>query len=278
MKPVSPTGFTNLDMIGVFQVEFKNFLLEVREDGIAVFTAHRPEKLNAMSAEAWTELYDFFYWAHTADEVKAIILTGSGEKAFIAGADLNSLATKTSANCLTNLGEKANNMIENCAKPVVCAVNGYAFGGGCEIAIACDFRIVSDNALFALPETSLGILPGAGGCMRLSRLVGLGRAKDIALLGNQVTAAEAVQIGLATKCVPQAELMDEAVKMCKKLIKRAPISLRIAKQVLNNSWTAGQETATLLECLALSSLCGTEDKQEGVTSFLEKRKPSYNGR
>ena len=259
-------------------MEFKNFLLEIRDDGIAVFTAHRPEKLNAMSAESWTELYDFFAWAHTADEVKAIILTGSGEKAFIAGADLNSLATKTSANCLNNLGEKANNMIENCSKPVVCAVNGYAFGGGCEIAIACDFRVVSENALFALPETGLGILPGSGGCMRLTRLVGLGRAKDIALLGNQVTGAEAVQIGLATKCVPQAELMDEAVKMCKKLLKRAPISLRIAKNVLNASWSAGQETATLLESLALSSLCGTEDKQEGVTSFLEKRKPSYSGR
>lgn len=256
-------------------MEFKNFLLDINEEGIAVFTANRPEKRNAMSAECWKELAAFFNWAHTADEVRAIILTGAGEKAFIAGADLNSLAEKNSANCLNNLGEAANNAIENCSKPVVCAVNGYALGGGCEIAIACDFRVVSENALFGLPETSIGILPGAGGTMRLSRLIGLGRAKDMVLLGNQVDGPEAVRIGLATKCVPREELMDEAFKMCRKLISRAPISLQIAKRVLNNSFTAGQETANLMECLALSSLCGTQDKQEGLSSILEKRKPSY---
>ena len=257
-------------------MEFKNFLLEIREDGIAILTANRPEKRNAMSAESWREMGQFFAWAHTADEVKAVILTGAGEKAFIAGADLNSLAEKNSANCLNNIGEEANNAIANCSKPVVCAVNGYALGGGCEIAVACDFRIVSENAVFGLPETSIGVLPGAGGSIRLARLIGLGRAKDMILLGKQVTGEEAVQIGLATKCVPREELLEEAIRMCKTLIGRAPIALRIAKYVINNSFSAGQEAATLMECLALSSLCGTQDKQEGLSAVLEKRKPEYH--
>lgn len=258
-------------------LEFTRYLLEVREDGVAIFTANRPEKLNAVDTVSWIELRQFFEWANSAEEVKAIILTGAGDKAFIAGADLNSLKTKRPVDCLDNLGQAATYAIENCAKPVICAVNGYAFGGGCEIAISCDFRVCSENAIFALPETGLGILPGAGGTLRLTRLIGLGRAKDVVLLGKQIDAQEAVRIGLATACVPQDQLMDEALKMCKKLLKKAPISLKLAKRVLNNSFASGVEVANTLEYLALSSLCGTEDKMEGVTSFLEKRKPDYKG-
>jgi enoyl-CoA hydratase len=227
---------------------------------------------------SWAEITEFFTWADKAEEVKAVILTGAGNKAFIAGADLNSLKVKKSTDCLGGAGQKALNQIQKCAKPVIAAVNGYAFGGGCETAIACDFRIVSDNALFALPETGLGILPGAGGTQRLSRLIGLGRAQDVILLGRKIGGQEAVSIGLATKCVPQEELLSEAKKMAGRLIAKGPVAIRIAKRVVQASLSGSQEVGELLEMLALSTLCSTEDKEEGVASFLEKRTPEYKGR
>ena len=161
---------------------------------------------------------------------------------------------------------------------MIAAVNGYAFGGGCETAIACDFRVVSEDALFALPETGLGLLPGAGGTQRLARLIGLGRAQDVILLGRKIGGPEAVQIGLATKCVPKAELMAEAKKMAGKLIAKGPVAIRIAKRVVQASMSSSQEVGELLEMLALSTLCSTEDKLEGVSSFLEKRTPEYKGK
>ena len=154
-------------------MEYQNFKLEIDEQGIAVFTANRPEKMNALNDLSWAEMNQFFTWADKADEVKVIIVTGAGEKAFIAGADLNRLKTKKSTDCLGGAGQKALDLIQKCSKPVIAAVNGYAFGGGCETAIACDFRVVSEDALFALPETGLGLLPGAGGTQRLARLIGL---------------------------------------------------------------------------------------------------------
>ena len=161
---------------------------------------------------------------------------------------------------------------------MIAAVNGYAFGGGCETAIACDFRVVSEDALFALPETGLGLLPGAGGTQRLARLIGLGRAQDVILLGRKIGGPEAVQIGLATKCVPKADLMAEAKKMAGKLIAKGPVAIRIAKRVVQASMSSSQEVGELLEMLALSTLCSTEDKLEGVSSFLEKRTPEYKGK
>ncbi len=234
--------------------------------------------MNALNDVSWAEITEFFAWADRAEEVKVVILTGAGDKAFIAGADLNSLKVKKSTDCLGGAGQKALNQIQRCATPVIAAVNGYAFGGGCETALACDFRVVSDNALFALPETGLGILPGAGGTQRLSRLIGLGRAQDVILLGRKIGGQEAVTIGLATKCVPQEELLSEARKMAEKLIAKGPIAIRIAKRVVQASLSGSQEIGELLEMLALSTLCGTEDKSEGVTSFLEKRAPEYKGR
>ena len=219
-------------------MEYQNFKLEIDEQGIAVFTANRPEN-------------QFFTWADKADEVKVIIVTGAGEKAFIAGADLNSLKTKKSTDCLGGAGQKALDLIQKCSKPVIAAVNGYAFGGGCETAIACDFRVVSEDALFALPETGLGLLPGAGGTQRLARLIGLGRAQDVILLGRKIGGPEAVQIGLA---------------------------IRIAKRVVQASMSSSQDVGELLEMLSLSTLCSTEDKLEGVSSFLEKRTPEYKGK
>ena len=216
-------------------MEYQNFKLEIDEQGIAVFTANRPEKMNALNDLSWAEMNQFFTWADKADEVKVIIVTGAGEKAFIAGADLNSLKTKKSTDCLGGAGQKALDLIQKCSKPVIAAVNGYAFGGGCETAIACDFRVVSEDALFALPETGLGLLPGAGGTQRLARLIGLGRAQDVILLGRKIGGPEAVQIGLATKCVPKTDLMAEAKKMASKLIAKGPVAIRIAKRVVQAS-------------------------------------------
>lgn len=259
-------------------MEFQNFKLGIDEQGVAVFTVNRPEKMNALNDVSWAELNQFFTWADKASEVKVVILTGAGDKAFIAGADLNSLKTKTAVDCLGGAGQRALNAIQKCSKPVIAAVNGYAFGGGCETAIACDFRIVSSNALFALPETGLGILPGAGGTQRLTRLIGLGRAQDVILLGRKIGAEEAVQIGLATKCVNQNDLMTEANKMAKKLLAKGPTAIRVAKRVVQASTSSSQEVGELLEMLALSALCSTEDKLEGVCSFLEKRTPEYKGK
>ena len=239
-------------------MEYQNFKLEIDEQGIAVFTANRPEKMNALNDLSWAEMNQFFTWADKADEVKVIIVTGAGEKAFIAGADLNSLKTKKSTDCLGGAGQKALDLIQKCSKPVIAAVNGYAFGGGC--------------------ETGLGLLPGAGGTQRLARLIGLGRAQDVILLGRKIGGPEAVQIGLATKCVPKADLMAEAKKMAGKLIAKGPVAIRIAKRVVQASMSSSQEVGELLEMLALSTLCSTEDKLEGVSSFLEKRTPEYKGK
>ncbi|NBH73365.1 enoyl-CoA hydratase/isomerase family protein [Clostridiaceae bacterium] len=259
-------------------MEFQNFLLEIDEQGIALFTANRPDRMNALNDACWAEMEHFFAWADTAPEVKAVIVTGAGEKAFIAGADLNVLKLKKPIDCLGGAGQKALGRIQKCAKPVIAAVNGYAFGGGCETAIACDFRVVCEKAVFALPETGLGLLPGAGGTQRLSRLIGLGRAQDMILLGRKVGGAEAVQIGLASRCVSREELVAEAKRMAGKLAAKGPVAVRLAKRVVQASYFGSQETGELLELLALSTLCGTEDKEEGIAAFLEKRAPEFRGR
>lgn len=259
-------------------MEFQNFSLSVNEKGIAFFTANRPEKLNAMNDRSWFELRQFFEEADKDPSIRAVIVTGAGEKAFVAGADIGSLKEKRSTDCLGGAGQKALDQIENCSKPVIAAVNGYAFGGGCELALACDLRIVSENAQFALPETGLGILPGAGGTQRLARIIGLGRAKEMILLGRKIRGAEAVQIGLAYKCVPIGELLTEAEKMADAVLAKGPVAINLSKKVVKASLSSSQDVGMLLEMLALSTLCSTEDKQEGVEAFLEKHAPVYKGR
>lgn len=259
-------------------MEFQNFCLSVNEKGIAFFTANRPEKLNAMNDLSWLELRQFFEEADKDPVIRAVIVTGAGEKAFVAGADIGSLQAKRSTDCLGGAGQKALDLIENCSKPVIAAVNGYAFGGGCELALACDLRIVSENAQFALPETGLGILPGAGGTQRLTRIIGLGRAKEMILLGRKIRGAEAVQIGLAYKCVPVNELLTEAEKMADAALTKGPVAINLSKKVVKASLSSSQDVGMLLEMLSLSTLCSTEDKQEGVDAFLEKRAPVYKGR
>ena len=257
--------------------EYPDFLLDVDEQGIATLTVNRPEKMNALNNECWVEILDFFTAVDSDPDINLIIVTGAGEKAFVAGADINALVEKKPVDCIRNNGQKALTQVENCSKPVSAAVNGYAFGGGCELAIACDFRVVSENAIFALPEVGLGILPGAGGTQRLSRLIGLGRAKEIILAGKKVKAEEAVQIGLASSCVPQAELMAKAKKLASRVLANGPVGVRLAKLVVQNSLSASQDVGMLVEKLALGLLCGTEDKKEGTSAFIEKRRPKFKG-
>lgn len=257
--------------------EYQYFLLDVDETGIATLTVNRPEKMNALNNECWADFLSFFTAVDDDPDIHVIIVTGAGDKAFIAGADINALVEKKPVDCIRNNGQKALTAIENCSKPVIAAVNGYAFGGGCELSIACDFRLVSENAIFALPEVGLGILPGAGGTQRLTRLIGLGRAKEIILAGKKVKADEAVQIGLASQCVPQAELMAKAKKLAAKIMANGPVGVRLAKLVVQNSLSASQDVGMLMEKLALGLLCGTSDKHEGTSAFLEKRAPQFKG-
>lgn len=255
-----------------------NFLYEIDNEGIVVLTINRPELRNAMNDECWRELLSIMDQIDRMSEPRAVILTGAGDKAFIAGADLNNMIQKGSVDVLGGGGQKALDMIERCSKPVIAAVNGYAFGGGCEAAIACDIRIVSENARFGLPELSLGILPGCGGTQRLTRLIGLGRTKEMILTGRAIKPDEAVSIGLATKCVPLKSLLDEAKEIARSILKKGPIAVRLAKRIIQASTSVDQESGLLMEMLALSVLCGTEDKKEGVTAFLEKRDASFTSR
>ena len=253
-------------------MEYQNFKLEIDEQGIAVFTANRPEKMNALNDLSWAEMNQFFTWADKADEVKVIIVTGAGEKAFIAGADLNSLKTKKSTDCLGGAGQKALDLIQKCSKPVIAAVNGYAFGGGCETAIACDFRVVSEDALFALPETGLGLLPGAGGTQRLARLVGPGMAKQMIYTARNIKADEAFRIGLVNAVYPQEELMTAAKKMAAGIAKNAPIAVRHCKQAINEGLEKGMDEAIVVEEKLFGGCFESYDQKEGMAAFLEKRK------
>lgn len=258
--------------------DYENFVVALDQRGVAVLTANRPEKLNAMNDISWRELGDFFAKADADPQIRAVIITGAGDKAFIAGADITALAQKTAVMSVESQGYKRVSLIESCSKPVIAAINGYAFGGGLEIALACDFRICSHNAVFALPETGLGVIPGAGGTQRLSRLVGISRAKELIMLGRRIKAQEAVQWGLATKAVPQEELMAKAQEMADRLLEKGPVALDIAKRLIGASLSASQDVGLVMENLGFGVLCASEDKQEGLASFIEKRKAEYKGK
>lgn len=247
-------------------------------DGVAIFTVNRPKTLNALNPDTWEDFCEFAAYLADAPHLKVAIITGAGEKAFIAGADIGDLKETSFMEGIKNRLLEGLNALENGLKPVIAAVNGYALGGGMEVALACDIRIVSENAVFGLPETGLGIIPGAGGTQRLARLVGLGVAKDMVLAGRQLNAQEAVQYGLAMKCVPQDVLMDEAMKVAKTILKKAPLAIAFGKRAVNVSMDVDLKTALYVEALTNSILFQTEDKLEGTSAFVEKRKPNYKGK
>lgn len=258
-------------------MEYRNFKLKI-DSGVAVFTIDRQAVRNALNEDCWKELDHFIDYAEHDEAIRLIVITGAGEKAFIAGADVNMIKSRTSVSALEGLAQGVLKKLENCGKPSIAAVNGYAFGGGCEVALACDIRIASPNARFGLPELGLGILPGSGGTQRLAKLIGLGRAKEMILTGRAITAEEALQYGLVTKVVDQDRLMEAITEEAKAILSKGPLAVRLAKRIINASMSTDQDAGMLLELLSYSILVGSADKTEGVDAFLQKRTANFTGR
>lgn len=257
-------------------MEFENFILEI-QDGIAIFKINRPEVHNALNYQCWQEISAFADLLNKDDSIKLAIITGEGRKAFIAGADIGMIKERTIVSALQGTAQEALCKLENCVKPTIAAINGYAFGGGCEVTLACDIRISSENARFSLPELSLGILPGGGGTQRLARLIGPGRAKEMILTGRAVTAQEALQYGLVTKVVVLDELIDECVNTAKMILSKSPLAVRLTKKLINQALSTDMDAGMLMELLSYTVLVASEDKEEGVNAFFEKRPPDFKG-
>ena len=257
---------------------YENLVYEVR-DSIAFVTIDRPKVRNALNAQTVAELRQAFGEAKNDAAVRVVILTGGGEKAFVSGADINEMAVQTPVpgKEWALSGQATFNFIEELGKPVIAAVNGYALGGGCELAMACSFRIASDNAVFGQPEVKLGIIPGYGGTQRLPRLVGKGRAMQILITGEVVTAEEASRIGLANQVVPQAELISAAEALARKIIANAPLAVQFCLEAVNRGVEMTQAEGQFLEATLFGLCCATEDMKEGTRAFLKKRGANFKG-
>ncbi len=259
-------------------MSFDNLLLE-RDDAVAVITINRPAVLNALNAPTTDDLRRAVLELKHDAAVRVIIITGAGEKAFVAGADINELAVLKPAQGKEHAirGQHVFDLIENMGKPVIAAINGFALGGGCELAMACTLRIAADTARFGQPEINLGIIPGYGGSQRLSRLVGKGVALDLMLTGRQVKADEALQIGLVNKVVPAAELMTEAKKLAGELASKAPLAMQYIIEAVNRGLEVSFDKGQFLEATLFGLVASTADMREGTRAFLEKRKAQFKG-
>lgn len=256
-----------------------SFVLLEKADRIAWVTLNRPEKLNALNHAVLSELEGIFATLEHDPEVGVVVVTGAGEKAFVAGADISELKSLDTAGARVQAlrGQAVFQRIEALPKPVIAAVNGFALGGGCELALACHIRIASDNARFGLPEVSLGIIPGYGGTQRLPRLVGKGVALDLILSGEMAPAADALRMGLVSRVVPQAELKAAAEKLAKTILSRGPIALRSALAAVHEGMEMPQEQGLQYEAALFGLLAATQDMQEGMGAFLEKRPAEFRG-
>jgi enoyl-CoA hydratase len=255
-------------------------LLHDQGDGIATVTVNRPEKLNALNRKVMDELYDCFQKLRKDDEVKAVILTGAGEKAFVAGADIGELAVQSPVQGkeTSARGQQILDFVENLGKPVIAAVNGYALGGGCELAMACTLRVASENARFGQPEVKLGIIPGYAGTQRLARLVGKGRALEMILTGEPITAQEAYRIGLVNQVVAAKDLMATAENLARKIMANAPLAVKFALEAVLQGAQMTQQDGQLLEATLFGLCCTTADMKEGTRAFLEKRPAKFAGK
>src|SRR6202142_1993656 len=249
-----------------------NVLYEKR-DAIAYVTVNRPKVLNALNTPTWADIRTAFEDARDDAAVHGVILTGAGNKAFIAGADIGELsnATALDAERASRFGQDVLDLIENLGKPVVAAINGFALGGGCETAMACTIRIAVDSAKFGQPEVALGLLPGGGGTQRLPRLVGKGRALQLILSGEMISAQEAHRIGLVNEIVPAANLIGRAEQILKQIASNAPVSVRLSLEAVNRGMDTSQSEGFALEASYFGLCAATEDKKEGTSAFLEKR-------
>jgi enoyl-CoA hydratase len=260
-------------------MEYKNILLSF-EGEIGVLTINRPKALNALNIEVLRDIQMGMQEVKDHSEMKVLILTGSGEKAFVAGADIAEMRGMNSIEALnfSKLGHLTLKMFQDLDRPVIAAVNGYALGGGTEIAVACDFIFASENARFGLPEVTLGIFPGFGGTQRLPRLIGKGKAKELILTGKMITAQEAFQMGIVNRVFPLASLMEETKKVAAQIAANGAIGVRLAKMVMDAGFNMDLAEACSLESYAFGVGFATEDQKEGMTAFVEKRKPNFKGR
>jgi enoyl-CoA hydratase len=257
----------------------ENVKAEVR-DGILFVTVDRPKVLNALNAQTVEELGQVFDQARADVAVKAVILSGGGEKAFVAGADINELAQKSpiTGKETSERGQMIFSRIERFPKPVIAAINGFALGGGCELALACHIRIASEKAQMGLPEVSLGIIPGYGGTQRMARLLGKGKALELICTADRISAAEAERIGLVNKVVPPDQLMGAAEEMARKIMSRSPVAVRAAIEAVNSGSEMPFEEGQFLEATLFGLLCASEDMKEGMAAFLDKRSANFPGR
>jgi len=257
----------------------ENVLYE-KKGTIAYVTLNRPKVLNALNQRTWQDLRAAFEDARDDADVRGVILTGAGDKAFIAGADISELAqvTAVQAERSSTYGQEVLNLVENLGKPVVAAINGFALGGGCETAMACTIRLATESARFGQPEVKLGVPPGGGGTQRLPRLVGKGRALQLILSGEMITAQEAYRIGLVNEVVPAADLIPRAQAILKQIFANAPLAVKYSLEAVNKGLETSQSEGLALEASFFGLCAGTEDKQEGTRAFLEKRAAQFQGR
>jgi enoyl-CoA hydratase len=259
-------------------ISFNNLLFESRE-GILTITINRPEKLNALNLQTMQEIRHAIQEANENPEVRGIIFTGTGQKAFAAGADISELSgiTELNARKYSENGQETFEMIEMCSKPVIAAVNGYALGGGCELALACHIRVASDNAQFGLPEVSLGTIPGYGGTQRLTQIVGKGRAFEFMMTGDMISASQAHPIGLVNHVTSQQQLIPKSIEIIKKIIEKAPIAIAQVVESINAVFNE-EEDGYQTEANSFGICCKSEDFKQGVAAFLEKRKVVFKGK
>jgi enoyl-CoA hydratase/carnithine racemase len=251
-----------------------------KKGSIAYVTINRPKVLNALNTPTWTDLRAAFEDAKADTSVQGVILTGAGDKAFIAGADISELAHVDAyeAEESSRFGQSVLDLIESLGKPVIAAINGFALGGGCETAMACTIRIAAEHAKFGQPEVKLGLLPGGGGTQRLPRLVGKGRALQLILTGDTISAQEAYRIGLVNEIVPAAGLIERAEAILKQIAANAPIAVKFSLEAANRGLETSQGEGLALEASYFGICAATEDKKEGTSAFLEKRTPKFRGR
>ncbi|AJQ26504.1 short-chain-enoyl-CoA hydratase [Pelosinus fermentans] len=259
--------------------QYTNLLFEVK-DSIGMITLHRPKALNALNTELLQELSNLLDRIKEDTSIGIVIITGSGEKAFVAGADIAEMQTLTAieGRNFGKIGQEVFNKLESLPQPVIAAINGFALGGGCELAMACDIRIASEKAKFGQPEVSLGITPGFGGTQRLPRLVGKGRAKELIYTGDIIDAGEAYRIGLVNKVAAPDELMNVAKAMAEKILSRASVAVQLSKAAVNEGLNMDLASGIAYEAEVFGLCFATEDQKEGMTAFVEKRKANFSGK
>src|SRR5579872_4033758 len=250
------------------------------KDGLLIVTIDRPKVLNALNAQTVEEIHEAFAKARDDESVKAVIVTGGGEKAFVAGADINELAKKTpiTGKETSERGQFIFSFIERFPRPVIAAINGFALGGGCELALACHIRIASEKAQIGLPEVTLGIIPGYGGTQRMARLLGRAKALELICTGDRVPATEAERIGLVNKVVPPDQLLPAAEEMARKIMSRGPLAIRAAIEAVVHGSEMTLEEGQFLEATLFGLLCSSDDTKEGMKAFLEKRPAQFKGK